>query len=60
MEKQKDKAAQRVQRKIFKQEVGPLGGMIEADEIAGPVGATDELAGPIEPTEPAGEPTPTE
>jgi hypothetical protein len=60
MEKQKDKAAQRVQRKLFKQEGGHLGGMIETDELAGPLEPTDELAGPLEPTEPSGETTPTE
>jgi hypothetical protein len=50
MEKQKDKAAQRAQRKLNKPEISNL------DELIEPA----ESIEPIVPTEPAGETTPTE
>ena len=52
MEKQRDKAAKRAQRKLNKGHLGDS--MIETDEPGGPLGPTDETASPT------GETTPTE
>ena len=54
MEKQKDKAAQRAQRKLNKPEIGDL------DELIAPAEEFDPLGPAGEPDEPVDETTPAE
>ena len=52
MEKQRDKAAQRVERKLHKGHLGDsMLEPLETDELGGPLGPTDEPTGETTPAE---------